>query len=112
MAMRRKRVQALLVLVALVLLGIGTLRVRAGDGMIVPNKKADGSFDQAIIQKTKVFIDAPRSQEKRTEFERQIAAANRLICDYTDGKFRFDKLQIVTHPAEKKKADIWWFNFN
>src|SRR4051812_36592358 len=76
--------------------------------MIVPNKKADGSFDQAIIQKTKVFIDAPRSQEKRTEFERQIAAANRLICDYTDGKFRFDKFQIVTHPAEKKKADIWW----
>jgi hypothetical protein len=84
--------------------------VRAGDAEItVVRQPADNSFVQGRM-KTKVFVDVPHDQAMQTSFEEQMKSANRYVCDYTDGKFRFDNVQIVHHPAEKKNADIWWFN--
>jgi hypothetical protein len=85
-------------------------RVRAGDGTIAIARDPAGNFDQGRLT-TKVFVDAPRSQEMRDRFELQMRVANRLICDYTDGRFRLERLNMVRHPAEKRNSDIWWFNF-
>jgi len=85
-------------------------RVRAGDGVIVVDRMPDGRFDQARLT-AKVFVDAPRSQDVRDRFQRQMNAANELVCDYTEGRFRIERLNMVRHPAEKRNADIWWFNF-
>jgi hypothetical protein len=106
----RKRALVLLVLGAILLLGVGIHKVLAGDGAIAVDKTPGGDFDQARVR-TKVFIDFPRSQDMRDKFETQVKVANKLVCDYTDGRYRLENFEIVRHPAEKKNADIWWFNF-
>src|SRR5438309_10317080 len=103
----RKSALVLLVLGAILLLGVGIHKVLAGDGAIIVEKTPGGDFDQARVR-TKVFIDFPRSQDMRDKFETQVKVANKLVCDYTDGRYRLENFEIVRHPAEKKNADIWW----
>jgi hypothetical protein len=40
----------------------------------------------------------------------QLRVVNQLICDYTDGRFRLEKVEFVNHPAEKKNADFFWYS--
>jgi outer membrane protein assembly factor BamB len=80
----------------------------AGEGQILVDKDPAGKFVQGRIQ-PKIFVDLPRTADEYTKMIEQLKGANRLICDYTDGLFRLDSVQFVTHPAEKQKADIWWF---
>src|SRR4051812_7857004 len=78
--------------------------VHAGSGQLVAQKNMAGDFVQGAIQ-AKLYVDLPRSQEQLDLMMIQLRATNQLICDYTDGRFRLEKVEFVNHPAEKKNAD-------
>lgn len=87
----RETFPLLWVLAAIPLLGVGINKVRAGDGIIAVDRMASGAFDQGRVR-TKVFVDFPSSRQVRDRFETQVKVANKLVCDYTDGRFRLESV--------------------
>ena len=78
---------------------------RAGDGEIVPDPVNPGDF---VINST-AFVDLPRTTAEVEAIKAQLNGASRLICDFTEGRFRIGTITFENHPARKKGADIWWF---
>ena len=80
-------------------------QLRAGDGDIAPDPANPGGF----VVNASAFVDLPRTTAEVEAIQEQLQGASKLMCDYTDGLFRFGTVTFENHPARKKGSDIWWF---
>lgn len=78
----------------------------AGDGQIVADPVTPGQY---LINST-LYQDLPRTQAQQDVMRRELQVASDLICDYTEGLFRFGNVVVSANPLDKRGADLWWFN--
>lgn len=78
----------------------------AGSGTILPPDMAPSVANRIELQ---VHLKASASQAQLDLLKQQMRAANRTICDMTDGNFRISKVTATRGEASEGTADIWWY---